>query len=235
MLAIIDKRAPKEVLLNLKKEVGDLFLFESVGITSNSISGHPDIFIYQDESHLIIAPNAPVELFNFLNVYKVKYTVGEKKVEENFKNSAGYNCLGTQNYFFHRSGFTDPAILKITKQKEFIHLPQAFTRCSLTHLGNNNYITSDKGIEKKLKEKGLDCFYFDPKEISIIGHSHGFLGGTTGLCDNKLFFTGNIDLHKNGSGLRKYIERQGMEIISLYHGFLYDGGGIFFIEPGNRR
>ena len=230
MLAIIDKRAPEEAILNLKKHVDDVFQFESTGITSNSISCHPDIFIYQDESNLIIAPNAPLPLLEFFNAHKVNYIFGEKKVDENFENSVSYNCLSSSHYFFHKSGYTDPSIIRANNNKEFINLPQAFTRCSLTYLGHNRYITSDKGIEKNLIKKGLNCFYFSPEQISIIDHRNGFFGGTNGLFDNKLFFIGNIDLHKQGKALRNFIESAGVEIVTLANSLLYDGGGIFFIR-----
>ncbi len=230
MLAIIDRRAPPEAILNLMKHADAVFQFESDGITFNSISCHPDIFIYQDEYNLIIAPNAPLQLLEFLNVRMVKYIFGKKKVEENFENSVLYNCFSTDHYFFHKAGFTDPSIIKLNRHKEFINLPQAYTRCSLTHLGNNRFITSDKGIEKKLIQKGLECYYFPPEQISIIDHKNGFLGGTNGLCGNTLFFIGNIDLHKQGLSLRSYIENSGIEIVSLSNSLLYDGGGIIFID-----
>src|ERR1035437_5020383 len=182
MLAIIDGRAPKEAIENLKKHVDFVFQFESKGITYNSISGHPDIFIYQDQSNLIIAPNAPLPLLEFFHLHKVNYIFGEKKVEESFENSVAYNCISTQHFLFHKSGFTDPLIIKLNSDKEFINLQQAYTRCSLTHLGNNRYITSDKGIEKIFLEKGLDCFYFPAEQISITDHKYGFFGGTNGLC-----------------------------------------------------
>ena len=230
MLAIIDKRAPKEAIANLNKYVDFVFELESDGVTFNSISGHPDIFIYQDEINLVIAPNSPVLLIEFLHHHNIKFVFGDNKIEENFKNSVGYNCICTTKYFFHKSEFTDSVILKLNCEKEFINLPQAYTRCSLTNLGNNKFITSDKGIEKKLIEKRLDCFYFNPEQISINNHKHGFLGGTNGLYKNKMFFIGNIDLHENGLELRNYIENSGIEIITLTPNLFYDGGGIIFIE-----
>lgn len=230
MLAIIDSRAPKEAILNLEKHVDAVFQFGSSGITFNSISCHPDIFIYQDAFNLILAPNAPDALVEFLTSHKVHYVFGKNNVEASLRSSVAYNCLATSDYLFHKSGFTDPSISSVNQEKDFINLRQAYTRCSLTHIGNNYYITSDKGIEKKLVENGLDCFYFSPEQISIMGHKHGFLGGTNGRCKDKLFFMGNIDLHKDGKELRNFIEEGGIEIVSLTEGFLYDGGGIFFIE-----
>ncbi len=230
MLAIIDARAPKESIENLKSHVDDVFQFESKGLTYNSISGHPDIFIYQDKSNIVVAPNAPFKLLNFLNDHKVSYTFGKKNVAENLIGSVLYNCISTEFCFFHKLGFADPSIVEINRKKEFVNLPQAYTRCSLTHLGNNKFITSDKGIQKKMLEKKLDCFYSPPEQISIIDHKHGFIGGANGVVNNKIFFNGNIDLHAEGLELRNYIENLGVEIISLSNNFLYDGGGIIFIE-----
>ncbi|MEK7097561.1 MAG: DUF6873 family GME fold protein, partial [Patescibacteria group bacterium] len=56
------------------------------------------------------------------------------------------------------------------------------------------------------------------EQISIIDHPHGFLGGTNGLCNNKLFFIGNIDLHKHGLALRNFIENQEVEIMLAAEG-----------------
>jgi len=230
MLAIIDGRSPTESIDNLKKHVDDVLLFESIGITSNSISGHPDIFIFQYGFDLIIAPNSPQLLFEFLDKHQVSYSLGQKIVGEEFKNCVSYNCLSTEEYFFHKAGFAEEEINKLNHNKKFVNLPQAFTRCSLTHLGNNKYISSDNGVVKKLAQAGLECFYFSPDQISIPGHKNGFFGGTNGSSKNKIFFNGNVDLHEHGQTLRKYIEDMDIEIVSLNHDFLYDGGGIFFLE-----
>ncbi len=66
MIAIIDSRSSGKSVDNLRVYVENVFEFQSNGITDNSISGHPDIFIYQDSNHLVVAPNAPVGLFDFL-------------------------------------------------------------------------------------------------------------------------------------------------------------------------
>ena len=138
MFAIIDSRSQNDVVNNLREYVEDLFEFETYGITRNSISGHPDIFIYQDNNQLVIAPNAPAELFEFLNNHNITYVRGKREVGGELDNSVQYNCLSTPDYVFHKSGYTDPAILEINKAKEFIPLPQAYTRCSLVHLCENN-------------------------------------------------------------------------------------------------
>ncbi|MHC4140256.1 MAG: DUF6873 family GME fold protein [Planctomycetota bacterium] len=183
MFAIIDSRSSKKAISKLKEYVTDICTFQTNGITGNSISGHPDIFIYLDKNQLVVAPNAPDELYVFLDNHNITYTKGRRLVGDEFYNSVQYNCLSTSDFFFHKSGYTDTAILEINKDKEFIQLPQAYTRCSLVHLCEDNYLTSDRGIEKVLLQKGLSCFYFNPEEITIRDHNNGFIGGTVGIWD----------------------------------------------------
>ncbi len=229
MIAIIDSRSSGKSVDNLRVYVENVFEFQSNGITDNSISGHPDIFIYQDSNHLVVAPNAPVGLFDFLVNHNIACFKGKSSVGDDFYNSVQYNCLGTSQFLFHKSGYTDTAILEINKDKEFVQLPQAYTRCSLVHLCKDHYLTSDKGIEKVLLKKGLSCFYFNPEEIGIHGHNNGFIGGTIGIWDKKIFFNGNIELHADGQGLREYLIDLDFDIVKLSDDYLYDGGCIFFV------
>jgi len=230
MLAIIDKRSSKEAKENLSKYVDDILFFESKGITYNSISGHPDIFIFQENNKLIIAPNAPEQLFNFLEKYKINFQIGNSKVDETFKNSVKYNCVSSNNFLFHKKGLTEDLILKNNTDKTFINLPQAYTRCSMLYLKDDFFISSDIGIKKVLDQNNLQNFYFSPEDIKIIEHKNGFFGGTCGVFDNKIFFNGNINKHKDGVALRNFLEDLNFEIICLHDDYLYDGGGIFFIN-----
>ena len=229
MFAIIDSRSSKQAINNLKEYVEDLFVFQTSDLTYNSISGHPDIFIYQDNNHLVVAPNAPIELFKFLNNYNIAYLKGERDVGHALDNSVQYNCLSTSQFLFHKSGFTDPSILEINKDKEFVQLPQAYTRCSLVHLCEDNYLTSDRGIEKVLLQKGLSCFYFNPEEIIIHDHNNGFIGGTIGMCGKRIFFNGNVGLHADVQRLKEHLLNLGFDIVNLSDEYLYDGGCIFFV------
>ena len=103
MLAIIDGRSPKEAIKELSKYVDDIFCFGSEGITYNSISGHPDIFIYQDTENLVVAPNAPAKLFEFLEQKRVEYHIGETYIDDTLKGSTAYNCISSNKFLFHKS------------------------------------------------------------------------------------------------------------------------------------
>ncbi|WP_372745074.1 DUF6873 family GME fold protein [Lutibacter sp.] len=229
MYAIIDHRAPLTVKKNLAKYVNNVFEFSSEGITYNSISGHPDIFMFQDKNNLIIAPNTPKNLINFLNEKSIAFTLGEKPVGINLDNSVLYNCLATDKYFFCKQGKPDSSIQKKHSNKTLINIPQSYARCSMFSV-ENNIITSDKGIVKTLKKNNITNFYFEPSEIKIKDHKNGFIGGTMGATENTIFFLGNLLKHKDGQALSKFLSINNKEIICLGNDYLYDGGGIFLLN-----
>ena len=100
----------------------------------------------------------------------------------------------------------------------------------MINLRNDAFIHSDLGIKKVLDKNNLRNFYFSPEDIQIFDYKNGFFGGTCGIFGNKIFFNGNIDKHKKGNELRTFLSDLNYEIIGLHDDFLYDGGGIFFIE-----
>ena len=228
MYAILDKRAPLDVKRNLAKYVTDIFEFSSHQITYNSISCHPDIFIFQDEKGLILAPNTPKEIINFLENKQIEFSIGNKPIGTSLDDSVLYNCLSTNNYFFCKKNKPDVSIQKRCSNKQLIDIPQSYARCSLFAIGEA-IITSDKGIVKVLEKNNIKYFYFDPSEITIKDHKNGFIGGTMGAMDDKVFFLGNILKHTEGKALHKFITDLGKEVICLGNDYLYDGGGIFFI------
>jgi Family of unknown function (DUF6873) len=230
MYAIIDKRCSKEIKNNLNKYVDAVFEFSSKNITYNAISGHPDIFIFQDGKKLIIAPNSPKELRQFLDAKKIHFSIGTKKVGFLLENSTHYNCFNTKNYFFFKQGIPDNSIRDYCSKKLPIELPQAYVRCSMFTINNEKIITSDLGIVKSLKSNKIDYFYFNPSEIAIKDHKNGFIGGTMGRLNDKVFFLGDLLKHKGGQALYEFITLNKQEVICLGKDYLYDGGGIFFVE-----
>ena len=59
---------------------------------------------------------------------------------------------------------------------------------------------------------------------------HGFIGGAMGFYSGKLFVLGNPDFHPWGKAFKTLIAKQNIELITLYEGPFFDGGGIFFPE-----
>ena len=230
MLIIIDAQLPRQVIEKLSPH-GTVFQLKSNQLVYDSISGHPDIFIFQMENLVIIAPNSPKELMAILKSHRIPYLKGKEKLGSKFPETAYYNALCTSKYLIHRKGHSTGCILKLNQTKKFINVNQAYTRCNLLNLPDGSFITSDQGIIKALQEEGLETHYFSSEDILLNGHDHGFLPGAMGIFQDKVFIIGTLSAYREGERLKTLLESKSLDIIELYQGPLIDGGGIFFLNP----
>jgi len=226
-LIIIDKKIPKEAKIKLS-DFGDLLELETDEITYNAISGHPDIFFSILNNDIIVAPNLPRKFREELKKHGISYHLGEQAVGRKYPESSIYNIVSTSQFLIHNLKHTDLAVKDLATGLDQIHVEQAYTRCNLISLKNDRFITSDKGIEKALKKRSLEVYYSDPEEIILPGFKNGFIGGCAGILGNQLFLIGNLHHYLAGNQFRDKINAWGYEVVELYDGPLYDGGGILF-------
>lgn len=228
MIIIHDKYLPKEAVATLH-QYGECLPFYTENSTYEEIAGHPDIFFFPTRKYIIVAPNTPSQYIHFLKEKGFSLKTGNTVIGKEKENSTCYNVVLSDNYIIHNKKFTDISILENIKNKKFIHVNQAYTRCSLMPLKNDNFITSDRGIEKELSRYGLNCCYISPQEILLPGFSYGFIGGCMGICQDAVFIIGNLEYHVQGEELKKFLLSLNYDIVELYNGRLFDGGGLFFV------
>lgn len=228
MLIIHDVRLPESLIQTLN-HLGSCIAFNSKGITYEAIAGHPDIFFCWIKDTLVVAPNTLEEYMQGLKEYKITYKIGFTPVGEQKYNSTAYNAVVTDNYIIHNRNYTDKSILEQQGNRKYIHVNQAYTRCSLLPLGKDSFLTSDQGIAKTLSKYGLNSCCVSPKGILLQGYKNGFIGGCMGVYGNKVLVCGHLDYHLEGEKIRAFLHGLGYEIIELYKGPLIDGGSLLIM------
>ena len=226
MVILANKNIPKQALQQLSV-FGKIILFQTKGITYPAISGHPDIFFCDIMGVLAVAPNVPALVKIKLKEQKIELVEGYLPVGHQYPETARYNCVLTEDYLIGNKDLIDKKIWERAIDKVYIHVKQGYTRCNLLPLAENRFITSDKGIKKALTDKGLEVLCVNPEGILLPGFDHGFFGGTAGVYKDQVFFIGNLDHFREGEKVRHFLT--GYEIVEMYDGPLYDGGGLFFI------
>jgi len=227
VLIIADARFPEAVKKKLET-FGSLVCFSAPEIVYDSLSGHPDIFLCQTPSGLIAAPNTPKRIIDGIKKFKTKLITGTLPVGRTYPASARYNAFVGENLLIHNTAITDHSILQSTLGHQVIRVKQGYARCNLVSAGNL-FITSDRGIEKAMHETGRDVFFVDPAVILLPGQKNGFFGGCAGYFNHRLYIAGNSGFFGEGPLLKQALEKRGIELIELYDGPLWDGGGIFFV------
>ncbi|MFA8450231.1 MAG: DUF6873 family GME fold protein [Bacteroidales bacterium] len=228
-LIFADHRLPDEAKNKLAK-LGNLILFNAGNKTHPSIKGHPDIFLCQCGKKWIIAPNTPKEYVHALEKANISFEIGKEQVDVKHPGAARYNVVCYKNKLYHNLKFTDKSILEKFDKKDCHHIPQAYSRCSTIALDNQTFITSDKGVEKALKESGKEVLYVDPYPICLPGLPWGFFGGCCGIDKDTIYFSGSLRYFKEEKEIRAICKKKNYNIIELFNGSPFDGGSIFFME-----
>jgi hypothetical protein len=231
MLIFVDKHIPDPAKIKLSF-YGEVIDFETKGIVYESISCHPDIFFCQTPDTLIVSPDCPEVYFKLLNDNNILHEIGEKHLSATYPNTAHYNAVFTEKYFVHNLKHTDNKIIESVNSRAGvikIDVKQAYTRCNLVVV-KDIFLTSDKGVFLKLKTAGEKTFYVDPSNIFLTGFKNGFFGGCCGTFDDKLFVIGTLRYIIESKCLTDILSKNNIELVELYDGRLFDGGGVLFVS-----
>lgn len=154
---------------------------------------------------------------------------GERKREYPF--DVMLNVLVCANTAFSFEKYTCDEIKKLLFKEgiDHVNVRQGYSACSTLAFGNS-IITADNTILRAARKAGADCLEITPGGITLPGYSEGFIGGASGVCGNKIYFTGNVRSHPDGEKILRFIEKGGFEAVSLSEGELIDVGGIKFVK-----
>lgn len=228
MLILCDSKMPAAAKSSLAS-FGEVIEFATEGITYETISGHPDIFFCKTPGGLVVAPNLPEKYFTILDQHAITYSKGRLAVGKKYPKSARYNTLVTEKYSIQNTEIADPVIAELNPAHKIIPVKQGYVQCNLLALPNNTFITSDRGIEKSLKQHDIEVLFVDPSCVQLDGFEHGFFGGACGKSGEKLFICGSLHYFTESEKIEKSVSAAGMKIVELYEGQPVDVGTILFM------
>ncbi len=233
MLIIVNRDIPTSAKENLTASVRShhpdvvLLELETEGIVPPFISGFPCMFFCPLPDKLVVSPELPEKYVQLLKEHRVKFIQPETSDQK--PETGSYNAIATGEYLIHHLPLTDPAILQNCHYLKKIPVKQGFTRSHLIPLRDHHFITSDKGIETALRERGLDVLLVSENEILLPGHLNGGIGGAAGISGDAVFLTGSLSFHPEGEKIRNYLEILHYRILELDRAPLMDYGGILFV------
>lgn len=221
---IISKDAPeaaKEKLFKL-----GYFLIESVRLSnvSPAVSCHPDMQIVKVGNRWICSPDCYEYYKKYISSDKL--IKGKTELKQLYPCDIAYNVAATEDVAIHNFKYTDKEIMA-NCNLENINVSQGYSKCNICIVSNRAFITSDEGIYRELIKHNCDVLLISPGNILLPGYDYGFIGGASGLLDDKtLAFCGNVYLHNDGKRIYEFCRRYGVEIVCLTDRELIDIGTI---------
>ncbi len=204
-----------------------------------AISSHPDTLLFTHGKYIFCSEaycNIPdvQNIFNQLNAYGYKLIPCKSILGDKYPFDIAFNVFTANKGIYGRLAYTEKEILTYTDKLDIkqINVKQGYAKCSTLVLGDKGIVTADNGIAAAAVQEGLQVLKISnsPNAVSLAGYDYGFIGGACGVYKNKVYFTGNIDLHPDGDNINKFCNRLGFEVHSLCDRRLCDVGGIMFFE-----
>ena len=204
---------------------------------SAPIASHPDMIMCYHKGTLISScdycdsyPYIFEDIHRFAPDVKMIFTDDTVKAE--YPHDARYNALFVGSYLFCKADSVSGAILDYAEKKDIKLIPtkQGYPACTTLPLSDKTALSADPGILKALSENGICAIKTENGGIALPPYEYGFIGGTAGICDGKLFFIGDYTLHASADTIASAARAENLSPVSLCSGELLDLGRIIFID-----
>lgn len=207
--------------------MGEVLWLHPTDFVYHSISTHPDIYFFLFDNKIIFAPNTPTEWLRCLGNHGISLIKGIKPLSSEHPHTTPYNACAVGNALVHNFKHTDTVVAR--QFSNHIHVSQGYTRCNLIALSPHHAITSDRGIEKALKDNSIEVLFVDPKHIKLSGHAHGFFPGCCGIINDNLIVCGSLSQLQEHNEIEEMAHKANLNVIELYDGPLVDIGSILSV------
>ena len=235
MLCLCDYRTPADVLESLKEKGFDAVLMPADPSLPEPVNGHTDLIAFVHERLITFRLSyykQNKDLIDAICKKSKRYLrTSVSEADDKYPNDCGLCAAVSGKKFLYCDKSTDLSLISRFDTFEYktINLPQGYVKCSCAILADGSIITADRGIERITTAEGIDTLLISPGHVDLPGYDYGFIGGASGLCGDKLYFCGSLELHPDSEEIKNFAKKHGTECISLSSRKLYDVGSLIFI------
>ncbi len=225
---------PREYLDALDRLLPDLKRtpLEASKDVYDSISSHPDIFIFSlDRKTFVVSAGAPEGVAQSLKRSGAAVIISESIPHGKYPYTAPLNAVRVGRFIIHNSKYTDGTIKALAEERglEIVSVNQGYARCSTIPVSDTALITCDPGISKAAASAGLDVQLISQGSVILTGEKHGFIGGATGvLPDGRVVFLGDIFRLPDHGAILSFIASHGAGYLRIEDLDLFDAGSLIF-------
>lgn len=225
MLAYLSQNADKRIFEALWQEGFETVSLPPFSALSHPVDTHADMLFLSVGDTIFVHRYYPVEIKGFDKVVKIDEPMSDK-----YPNDVLLNIALVGKNAFANTKYASKTVLKYLEKQGFSinHISQGYAHCSTCIVSENALITADWGIAKAAQKVGVDVLKIEEGSICLSPYNHGFIGGSCGLCKDKIYFCGSLNYHPDGEKIRRFCELYGKVAIDLVDAPLMDIGGILF-------
>ena len=230
---IIGKGYNEAIYKNLHKlGIESVFINECTNVRSG-IRNHADLAVCPLIDNIFLLSKEQIDLCDKLlkNGYNTSFI--DEDLGFDYPSDVYLNCVIIGKHIIYNPQTVSSKIRDFVKKSDLIEVPvkQGYTKCSITPLTIDSFITDDISIGSRAVEFGMDVLVIDKGDIKLKDFNYGFIGGATGkIAEDKLVITGNAEYLSDYDKIKKFLFKKDIELISLSEGTVDDIGSIIPID-----
>lgn len=193
------------------------------------VCSHADMLLHPLEGGRALIAKRSGTLAVDLRVHGFVVLETEQRLTAAYPGDVALNCFALGNKLYGKVESIDRNLLNIYQMGgvEVVPVSQGYTKCSTCIVDKGSIITADKSIASAANGNGIEVLLISEGHIALPGYNYGFIGGCSGLLDERMLaFTGDILRHPDGAQILYFCAQRGVDIVCLQEGVLCDVGGI---------
>ncbi len=186
---------------------------------------HSDLYVHiTPEKRFFVAANSSDSAKGFPEAIVIDSQVGSA-----YPFDVPLNCVCIGKSLFCNKNTVSSSLLTYYTDLNYniINVNQGYAKCSVVPLGDS-LITDDDSIASAADRNGISYLKVSKGNVRMKGYAYGFIGGSAGVCDNTVFWNGDIASHPECDIILDYIRQNGFRSVNLTDGELYDIGSLLF-------
>lgn len=228
MIFVVNKNIPNEMYQCLCA-YGRIIKTKQLMNIEGSLALHTDIQLHKASDDTAFCPPEVYEYYRRQLPAHIKLYMGNKNPDRTYPGDCAYNISQFGKNVIANTKSADKIIMKYYTENGYniIHVNQGYAACNIQIIGNT-LLTEDVGIHNIITVNNIaEQSVLLPKgEVILEGFPYGFIGGTAGVADNKLYWYGSAEKCSYSKILRETAKKEGIENIFLSDTALHDFGGI---------
>lgn len=235
MFVITDQRIGVDSIAALEKYGFAPILLPPADYLSAPVASHTDMLIFMGFGRIFCHKRYYESNFALIDriaaLSSLELTLSDEPTDKKYPLDVLFNACLVGKMLICNEKTVSKLILEAARAQnyEIIHVPQGYTKCSVTVVSDNAVITADKAIATACRGAKIDVWEVSEGHISLPPYDFGFIGGASGVCGDNVYFSGSLDSHPDGERIKKFCEKHNKTAISLTDDGLQDVGSLFFI------
>lgn len=171
------------------------------------VAGHADLSIFVGKHGAVISQHLYDS--SFVNNFTKKGIPVFRALPQasQYPQDASLCALELNNTLYHNEKATDPALGVLYPRR--VHTAQGYARCSTCVISDSAAITGDPGMAHILRSGGVTVLEIHPGRFLLDGFREGFIGGSTFVYSNCVYFTGTLAQHPDRSQILTFLQAHG--------------------------